>query len=183
MKARDIPNLITALRILLVFPVIYLLFQHRFEWALGLFLLAGISDGIDGFLARRFGWRSRLGSILDPLADKLLMISVFLTLGWLELAPWWLVAAVLLRDLVIVLGGLAYHVLIGEYAMEPALISKLNTTAQIALVLGLLASQIWPLPGELVQGLIYLVAATTLLSGLHYVLAWGGRAWRAVRDG
>ncbi len=181
MKPRDIPNLITALRILLVFPIAYLLLSGRFHWALGLFLLAGVSDGIDGFLARRFGWRSRLGSILDPLADKLLMVTVFLVLGWLELVPWWLVVAVLLRDVVIVAGGLAYHLLIGEYAMEPAVISKFNTTVQISLVLVVLLGQIWPLPTALVGGMIYLSLATTVLSGLHYVLKWSRRAWRVVK--
>ena len=85
MKARDIPNIITALRFLLVPPVVILLLQERFTAALIVFGVAGLSDGLDGFLARRFDWRSRLGGIMDPLADKLLVVSSFVTLGWLGL--------------------------------------------------------------------------------------------------
>lgn len=90
MKPHDIPNVITAFRFLLVPPVVILLLQERFTAALIVFGVAGFSDGLDGFLAKRYDWRSRLGSILDPLADKLLLVSSFVTLGWLGLIPAWL---------------------------------------------------------------------------------------------
>jgi len=134
-KARDIPNIISIIRILLVLPFVVLILRQEFTWALVLFFVAGVSDGIDGYLAKHNNWTSRLGSILDPLADKLLLVSSFITLGWLNILPVWLVAAVLLRDLAIISGGLAYHVLVGRYEMEPTIVSKLNTFFQIMLVL------------------------------------------------
>ena len=138
MKARDIPNIITALRFLLVPPVIILLLQERFTAALIVFGVAGLSDGLDGFLARRFDWRSRLGGIMDPLADKLLVVSSFVTLGWLGLIPAWLVLLVILRDLVIIAGATFYHMRIEQFDAEPSVASKLNTAAQVLLVLAVL---------------------------------------------
>jgi len=97
---RDIPNLITAFRFLLVPPVVFLLLSSRFGEALVIFAIAGFSDALDGFLAKHYGWASRLGAALDPLADKLLLVSAFIALGWLELIPVWLVVIVILRDIV-----------------------------------------------------------------------------------
>ena len=92
MKWRDLPNLISVFRIVLVVPIEYLLLQQHYVSAMILFFLAGISDGLDGFLAKRFNWTSRLGSVLDPLADKLLLVCTYLVLGWLGHLPWWLAA-------------------------------------------------------------------------------------------
>ena len=138
MKARDIPNVITAFRFLLVAPVVVLLLQERFTAALIVFGVAGFSDGLDGFLAKRYNWRSRLGGIMDPLADKLLLVSSFVTLGWLGLIPAWLVLLVILRDLVIVAGAAFYHLRIEQFEAEPSIASKLNTATQILLVLAVL---------------------------------------------
>ncbi len=176
-RPRDIPNLISVLRILLVVPVVYLLLQRRFREAMLLFFIAGVSDALDGFLARRFDWRSRLGGILDPLADKVLLVSVFLCLGWLGALPWWLVALVILRDLVIVGGALAYHFTVERLEAEPSLVSKLNTTLQILLALAVVYDLGFSeLPKLLLWGLIYLVTLTTLLSGIDYVVNWSRRA-------
>lgn len=182
MNAKDIPNLITAFRILLVPPVVFFLVDGKYVEALSLFVLAGVSDGVDGYLARRFGWRSRLGSILDPLADKLLVISVFVTLGWVGAVPVWLVMAVLVRDIVIVLGAVTYHFFVGQYSMAPTFISKLNTTVQILLIMELMLSQVWALPELLTTSLIYTLLGTLVLSGLDYVWVWGKKAIRAGRD-
>lgn len=177
MKARDIPNIITALRFLLVPPVIILLLQERFTAALIVFGVAGLSDGLDGFLARRFDWRSRLGGIMDPLADKLLVVSSFVTLGWLGLIPAWLVLLVILRDLVIIAGATFYHMRIEQFDAEPSVASKLNTAAQILLVLAVLySSGIQALPVMLMDVLLYGVLVTTLWSGFDYVWTWGRRA-------
>ncbi len=178
----QIPNLITVLRILLVVPIIALLMNRAFDWALVLFAVAGISDGLDGWLAKRYGWSSRLGSVLDPAADKLLLVSCYLVLGALDLLPWWLVVAVLGRDLVIVAGALAYHFWIGPYEMAPSVLSKLNTTLQIVLVLVVVLNQVlgW-LPFPVLGALFWTVFATTVASGLGYVLVWGWRAWQAKR--
>ena len=177
MKARDIPNIITALRFLLVPPVVILLLQERFTAALIVFGVAGLSDGLDGFLARRFDWRSRLGGIMDPLADKLLVVSSFITLGWLGLIPAWLVLLVILRDLVIIAGATFYHMRIEQFDAEPSVASKLNTAAQILLVLAVLySSGIQTLPVMLMDVLLYGVLVTTLWSGFDYVWTWGRRA-------
>ncbi len=177
MKARDIPNVITALRFLLVPPVVILLLQERFTAALIVFGVAGLSDGLDGFLARRFDWRSRLGGIMDPLADKLLVVSSFVTLGWLGLIPAWLVLLVILRDLVIIAGATFYHMRIEQFEAEPSIASKLNTAAQVLLVLAVLySSGIQTLPVMLMDVLLYGVLVTTLWSGFDYVWTWGRRA-------
>lgn len=177
---RDIPNLISVLRILLAVPLAWMLLSGAYAAALGLFVVAGASDGLDGYLAKHYGWTSRLGSILDPLADKVLLITAFVTLGWNGAVPVWLPVLVVGRDAVIVAGALAYHVLIGRYAMRPSIISKLNTVAQIVLVLvvvlhhGLVA-----MPASLLGTLLWVVVLTTVASGGHYVWSWGWRAWRA----
>lgn len=177
MKRRDIPNVITLFRIVLVLPVIYLLLQREFSYALVLFFVAGLSDGLDGYLAKRNNWTTRLGSILDPLADKLLLVFSYLALGWLGEIPMWLVIAVMARDVVIVVGAIAYHELIGQYDMMPSWISKTNTFFQIVLVLTVVFSAgAYKLPSWSLDTLVYTVAVTTTLSGIHYVWVWGRRA-------
>ena len=179
MKPRDIPNIITAFRFLLVPPVVILLLQERFAAALVVFGVAGFSDGLDGFLAKRFDWRSRLGSLLDPLADKLLLVCSFLTLGWLGWIPPWLVALVILRDLVIVTGAIFYHMRIEQLEARPTMASKLNTVTQILLVLTVMFSLgIKTLPALWIDILLYSVLATTLWSGIDYIWTWGKRAWQ-----
>jgi len=181
---RDIPNLISILRILLVVPIIFLMREREFGIALLLFFVAGISDGIDGYLAKRNHWASRLGSILDPLADKILLVSSFIMLSLLSYLPMWLVVVVLLRDLTIVVGATIYHFVFGKYEMVPTLISKLNTFMQILLVLGLVFSLgLYPLPEKLIDVLIYSVLATTLASGIDYVVVWGRKAYRLKSKG
>lgn len=176
MTTRDIPNLISVLRILLVGPIVWLLLVERFTPALVLFVVAGASDALDGYLAKRYGWFTRLGSILDPLADKLLMVCAYLALGWLHLLPWWLIALVILRDLVIVLGALYYHLRIARIEMAPTLISKVNTLFQILLVFTTVAAQVHPLPSALIDILVLAVVVTTVSSGVTYVCIWGRRA-------
>jgi cardiolipin synthase len=173
---RQIPNVISVFRILLVIPIILLMLREEYAQALILFAVAGFSDGLDGFLAKRFQWQTWIGGVLDPLADKLLLVSTFLALGWLGRLPWWLVGLVFLRDLVIVAGALTYHYRIGKVNAEPTIISKVNTFLQILLVLVVILAQIFALPAPLVTLLIYLVAVTTVISGLDYVIKWGRRA-------
>lgn len=183
MTAKDLPNLISIARILLVAPVVLSLLEEAYALALGLFLVAGASDALDGFLAKRYGWESRLGTLLDPLADKALLVSLYVVLGWQEHVPWWLVAAVIARDLVILLGALAFHWFVGRYDMAPSVLSKINTFTQIFfgfLVLALLAlGEHGP---DWVTPLSMIVLTTTLLSGMDYVWTWGVRAWRVHHD-
>ncbi len=183
MKAVWIPNLITVLRLLLVPPVVWLLLQRRFDLALLLFLIAGLSDGFDGFLARRYGWKTRLGGWLDPIADKSLQVSVYFTLTWLGLLPVWLLVAVIGRDVVIVAGSLAYYFWIERVEAQPRLLSKLNTVLQILLVVVVLATRAsgWMPPAAAMEALVWLVFVVTVASGADYVWVWGRRALRAVR--
>jgi len=179
MTRADIPNIITILRIGLVPPVVAALYFGNYPLALVLYFVAGVSDGLDGYLAKRFDCASRLGSILDPLADKLLLVGTFLVLGWQGLLPVWVVAIVILRDLVILSGGVAYHFLIGNYEMAPTIISKVNTFFQIALGLFVVVSAAFlSMPPWVLTSLVWVVAATSILSGVHYVWSWGVRAKR-----
>ncbi len=183
MRARDIPNVISIARILLTVPVIYLLLQAQYLPALLLFAFAGVSDGIDGLLAKRFGWQSRLGSILDPLADKLLLVSCFLTLAWMGHLQWALVAAILIRDLVILTGAISYHYLVGRYEMAPSWLSKINTVCQILLVFVVLFnSGVYDAGWDIINGMSYLVWLTTVTSGAGYVWQWGRSALRVSRS-
>jgi len=179
-KRSDIPNIITIFRIGIVPAVVVALLNGQFTLALWLFAIAGISDGLDGYIAKRFNYVSRLGSILDPLADKLLLVSTYITLGWLGLLPLWLVLIIIGRDVLIVCGALAYHRLIGEYEMSPSLISKANTFFQIVLGLAVVFSAgVIDLPVLILDGLIYVVAVVVVLSGFGYVWTWGARAYHA----
>lgn len=179
MKASDLPNAITVFRFLLVPPVVVLLLYDRFAAALMVFAVAGVSDAIDGFLAKRFHWTSELGALMDPLADKLLLIGSFITLGYLGWIPLWLVALVMLRDLVIVSGALGYHFFVESLQAAPSLVSKLNTLTQILLVLAVMFNRgIQELPASWLSALLYIVLATTLWSGLDYVWTWGRKAWQ-----
>lgn len=178
MKRSDIPNLISFLRLLLIIPVVWYLLEQRYEMALILFAIAGLSDAVDGYLARKYNWGSHLGGWLDPLADKAMQVSVYLSLTWLQLIPLWLLSAVIIRDLLIVGGGLFYYYRVERVNAAPSLISKLNTLMQILLVIILLLHMsVLALPVNVIDATIYLVLMTTILSGLDYVITWGIKAW------
>jgi cardiolipin synthase len=173
MNASQLPNLITALRIVAVPVLILLLKEHDYRAALAVFVAAGLSDGLDGLIAKRFNYVSRLGSILDPIADKLLLVSTYVMLALLDYLPFWLVLAVVSRDALIVGGYLIYTNLYGPAQMRPSGLSKLNTLAQITLAVAVLAQlamdHLLPL---FTQGLVYVTAATTIGSGMHYLWIW-----------
>jgi cardiolipin synthase len=182
MSLRSLPNLLSVVRMLLVYPTALGILEGRYQMVLGLFLLAAFTDGVDGFLARRFNWSSELGGILDPLADKLLMVSTFLCMSVAGLAPWWLTVVVLLRDLVIVAGAIAYRALFGRLHGEPKASSKLNTLCQVLFCLAVVsqAAHGWPAQ-RVVVALGALVLVTTSVSGLDYVLTYSRRAATAAR--
>lgn len=177
LKYQDLPNIISLMRLLAVMPVLYLLLEREFGWALFLFAAAGFSDGLDGFLAKHYGWQSRLGGILDPLADKVLLVASFLVLGALMLIPVWLVSAVVFRDLLIVGGAVLYNYRVEEVEAAPTLMSKLNTALQILLiVLVIMDSGPMPLPGWVIRTLIWICLATVIVSGSQYVWIWSRKA-------
>jgi cardiolipin synthase (CMP-forming) len=171
--ALSIPNLITLGRILLVPVVIWAITAGEMSVALALFLLAGISDAVDGFLAKRFGMRTELGGYLDPLADKAMLVSIFIALAAIEAVPRWLVILVVSRDIMIVGAVILAWLVHRPIPLKPLLVSKLNTVAQIALVCVILAALAfdWSLAGTILV-LTVLVAALTFLSIGFYVAEW-----------
>ena len=182
MNLRQLPNIITVARMLMVPLLLWCLHTGEHAAALWIALAAGFSDALDGWLAKRFGWQTWLGGVLDPIADKLLLDASFVGL-WLAAAiPGWLAALVVGRDVVIVSGASTYHFLIGTVTGRPTLLSKATTVAQIAFVLAVLVELAWrPLPRELALAAIGLVAALTLASGIDYVVRWSLRARNARR--
>jgi len=173
-KAAQIPNWISVFRILLIGPILYYLGTGKFALALGLIVIAGASDALDGFLAKHYHWESRLGGFLDPLADKFLLLAVFLVLTGMGLVPVWLTAVVIGRDLIIVSGGFAYQWLIGEVYAKPTLVSKANTFVQIVFTIGVVAEQAFGWPGELFLMLSGTsVFVFSMVSGLDYIWTWG----------
>jgi len=168
-----LPNIITLARIALV-PVLILLLKDQ-DYAAGLivFVIAGASDALDGYLAKRLNVQSRLGAILDPVADKLLLVSAYVMLTLLGHIPFWLVLVVVFRDLLIVGGYMLYTSHAGPVKMRPSILSKLNTLLQIALATLVLAQQAagldWPLT---IDALVVAVLITTVVSGAHYLWSW-----------
>ncbi|HEY5378638.1 MAG TPA: CDP-alcohol phosphatidyltransferase family protein [Pseudolabrys sp.] len=170
----NIPNLITLGRILLVPIVVWAIATPGAMWiAFVLFVAAGVSDAVDGFIAKRFNMTSELGAYLDPLADKALIVSIYLTLGINNLIPRWLVILVVSRDILIV-GGIMLSWLMGNpLKIKPLLISKLNTVAQIVFACVVLGSLGFNIQMDMLTDILMgLVAALTLLSVAAYVAEW-----------
>ncbi len=179
MSLRWLPNAICLFRIVLVLPVVLSLLAREYALAIALVAVAGASDAVDGFLAKTFGWRTRLGGLLDPAADKLLLMALFITLTWLGHVPLGLAGIVIGRDLVIVAGVIAYRWLIGPVEGRPSAISKLNTACQLGFVLFTLTQAAfgWP-PAISLTVLGAAVVFTSLTSGMSYVLVWSRLAWQ-----
>jgi cardiolipin synthase len=169
----NLPNLITIGRILLVPVVVWAIASRQMQIAFLVFLIAGLSDGVDGFLAKRFDMTSELGAHLDPLADKVLIVSIYIALGITEAVPRWIVILVVSRDILIV-GGVMLAWFLGKpVRIKPVLVSKLNTVAQIVFACLVLASLAFDVTFEMAQDIIMaIVAALTLASIGFYVREW-----------
>ena len=168
-----IPNLITLARLISVPAIIWLILSNKIAIAFWLFLAAGISDAVDGFIAKHFDAETELGKFLDPLADKVLLVATYLALGYTDHLATWLVILVVFRDLTIVGGALLYETVTHSLEMTPIAISKVNTVAQIILATYVLGSN--GLVGELPMVMDMLVATvtlTTVLSGGAYIFMW-----------
>lgn len=181
MIRQQIPNLITGMRILLVPLLAWLIIEHRYVESLILFALMGLSDGLDGYLAKHFNWTTRFGAFLDPLADKAMLVCAFVTLGAQTLLPVWLVVAVVVRDLVIFTGAVAYHFATHKLLIVPSQISKINTFMQILVVLFAILNQLIWVPQSVFQGIILITLATTVFSGIDYIVVWSRRAMELSR--
>ncbi len=174
---RNIPNIISLLRVLAVPVMVWLIIINQLTAAFWLFLAAGVSDAVDGFIAKRFNCQTVTGAFLDPLADKALLISCYATLGLQEHLPGWLVILVIFRDVLIIGGALLFQTLTQALTMQPLSISKLNTFLQILLISLVLARlglgiEDW----FIIDTLIWAVAVSTAVSGGAYILAWGRKA-------
>jgi cardiolipin synthase len=179
---RQLPNAITAMRMLLVVPLAWSLQDLHFRTALAIALFAGASDALDGWLAKRYGWQSWLGGLLDPVADKLFIAGSFVGLWLAETVPGWFVLLVIGRDLVIIAGAVVYNAVIGPVEGDPTLVSKATMVAQITMVLLLLIGKaLWPLPPGEALAMLVIVGVLTFASGIDYVIRWGRRAWKEVR--
>ena len=176
---RHIPNLLTGIRLLLIPVLIYILLIGNFGGALYLIIVMGLTDAFDGFLAKKLNCVSRFGGFFDPICDKFMLISATLTLAYIGLLPVWLVSLIVARDLIIVAGGYSYYLYIKKFRANPSMLSKANTFFQLLLTVIVIYSQINPVPAQWIEGLINIVAATTLLSGTAYVWTWGRSAIRA----
>jgi cardiolipin synthase len=175
-----LPNLISLLRLCLVPLAIWLMLSDRYFGAFWVFVAAGVSDALDGFIAKHFDVRTTLGGYLDPLADKALLTSVYVTLGYRDQIEDWLVILIVFRDVLIIGGAILYQTLTQSLTMQPLWISKINTVAQIALaalLLGLLGFGISNDHGT-VLFLTWFVAASTVASGAAYLVIWGARFFR-----
>ncbi len=169
----SIPNLITLGRAILVPIVFWLLVSGRIQAAFVLFVIAGISDAIDGYLAKRFNWQTELGAYLDPLADKMLVVSIFIALGVLRELPSWLVIAVVSRDILIVMAVVLSWLLDNPVHIKPLIVSKINTVTQIVLAAAVLADEGFGLGiDEIRVALVWAAAISTVASLVAYLRAW-----------
>lgn len=173
MSPLNIPNLISLGRVILVPVVFWLLLTGETEIAFILFVAAGVSDAVDGYLAKRFHWTTELGAYLDPLADKMLIVSVFLALGYMGALPLWLVIAVVSRDFLIVAGVVLSWLLDRPMQIAPSAVSKVNTLAQIVLAGVVLADEGFGLGlGAMRVVLVWLVGGLTIASLAMYLRTW-----------
>jgi cardiolipin synthase len=169
----SIPNLITLGRILLVPVVVWAITAGEMRIAFILFVAAGISDAVDGFLAKHFGMKTELGAYLDPLADKAMLVSIYVALGIIEAIPRWLVILVVSRDIMIVSAVMLSWLVDKPVPLNPLLVSKLNTVVQILLACVVLASLGFDFNADIgVMVLTALVTVLTLLSIAFYVAEW-----------
>jgi cardiolipin synthase len=179
---RQLPNVICVVRMALVVPIATTLLAGNFDTTLWLFGVAAFSDGLDGYLAKRFGWTTELGKVLDPLADKLLLVTVFIVLAVAGHTPVWLATIVVARDVVIGAGALVYTQAFGPLQGRATVISKINTGVQILYVLALVAGLGvgWP-PAPVIVTLAAAVFVTTMVSGIDYVITYSRRAAAVAR--
>ena len=169
----NIPNIITLGRIILVPVIVWAIASRQMEIAFAIFVVAGVSDAVDGFLAKRFNMASELGALLDPLADKALLVSIYVSLGIWGAVPLWIVILVASRDIMIVSAVIVSWVFDRPIPMKPLMVSKLNTVAQVAfaaLVLASLGFNFRPAPYDMI--LMGFVTVFTLVSVSLYLVEW-----------
>jgi len=170
---KQLPNMLTTLRLILAVPICLMILSEDYGAVLWIAFIAGLSDGVDGFLARKLNAVSRYGAIVDPISDKVLLVSVYVSFAIVGLLPWWVATIVVIRDLLIVCGALLYHWQCGGYEITPSLWGKASTFVQITFALMLLTDQVYPLltPLSFQVGMWSLIAMA-FISGGHYFYVW-----------
>ena len=173
MIEKFIPNIITILRLLAIPPAILFMWNDQFSVALFIFAIAGVSDGVDGYLARRFHWESPWGAAMDPIADKALLVSTAAMLTYKDLLPGWLFILMLGRDATLLGGSFLYRIKFGPFDVQPSMLGKISTFIQILLLLSLMIHVAYGiLTLSQLDVLILLCTLATLVSGLHYLWVW-----------
>jgi len=165
----NLPNILTLIRVLLTPLFVILIINKYFEWALLTFAIAGITDGLDGLIARLTHQRTELGAYLDPIADKLLTFAAFISLAIIEMIPSWLVVIVITRDIIILVGFLVMFLTNYHPKINPSFLSKMTTTFQITTILFALLAGLFPLFKQLSIFAYYVTGMITILSGIQYV--------------
>ena len=175
-----VPNMLTVFRMVLIPVFVTLVFYQRFVWALGVFVLAGITDGLDGLMARRFDQRSQLGTVLDPIADKLMLVTAFVVLSLRSVfpqpipshlpIPFWVTVAVISRDVFIIVGAAAINIMTGFRGFRPSWLGKASTTVQIVGITAIMFAASFPYgTGYYLPTVYAVVFAFAILSGAHYI--------------
>ncbi|HJL60388.1 MAG TPA: CDP-alcohol phosphatidyltransferase family protein [Pseudomonadales bacterium] len=180
---KQIPNTLTTLRLLSAAPISLMILSENYQAVLWIAFFAGITDALDGWLARKLDCMSRYGAVVDPLSDKALLFGAYISFVVVGLIPWWIGLVVITRDIIIVSGALAYHSLIGRYDMAPSIWGKVSTQVQIVFALMLLVHQVYPVFPQIsfLIGILLLVLLAFGSCG-HYVFIWGSKALVAFRD-
>ncbi len=170
----QIPNILTTLRLFLAAPICLFILDENYGVVLWIAFVAGISDGLDGWLARKMGAESRYGSIVDPLSDKAMLTGAFVSFAVVGVLPWWVVTIVVVRDVIIVSGAVLCHRLLGRYKIAPSLWGKTSTAIQITFILMLLIQQVTPLfPDIIFRVVLWIMIAMVFISGGDYIHTWG----------
>jgi len=169
MQAMNLPNILTLTRVLLIPVFVILIINKYFEWALLTFTIAGITDGLDGLIARLTHQRTELGAYLDPIADKLLTFAAFISLAIIEMIPSWLVVIVITRDIIILIGFLVMFLTNYHPKINPSFLSKMTTTFQIVTILFALLAGLFPAFKQLSMLAFYGTGIITILSGTQYI--------------
>ena len=172
----NVPNMLTLARIIMTPVIVYMVLSGEAWLALALMVVAGITDMLDGAIARYFNMRTTVGAYLDPLADKILLISLFITLFIVEQVPLFVFLAIIFRDLIIVLGAVTYEIVTRRLTMQPSFISKATTFIQIVYVALLLLNMAIIIPAILLKIAMWLTFLLTCASGLHYLISWTNKA-------
>jgi len=172
----NVPNTLTLARIIMTPVIVYMVLTGQAWWAVVLMIAAGVTDMLDGAIARYFNQRTTVGAYLDPLADKIMLISLFVTLFMVDQVPLFVFLAVIFRDLIIILGAVAYEIVTHRLTMQPSLVSKATTFMQIVYIALLLLHMAMPISEFWLNICMWSAFLLTCASGLHYLVSWTNKA-------